>query len=152
VYGGGQEHGIRSGTENVPGIIGFAAALELAQDLRLGEAKRLRGLQELFLELVADMIPAAVINGSRKQRLPNNIHLTIPGQDNERVLMALDEAGIMAAAGSACSASNEEPSHVLKAMGISEHDAQASLRFTLGRGTTEQEVRRTVDELARIVA
>ena len=90
----------------------------------------------------------ATVNGSKNHRLPNNIHITITGQDNERILMALDEAGILCAAGSACSASNEEPSHVLRAMGLSDADAQASLRFTLGFQTTEAEVRQTVTALA----
>jgi cysteine desulfurase len=152
VFGGGQERGIRSGTENVSGIVGFAEALDITQNMRRDESHRLTQLQKLCIERLAQKIPLAVINGSLKQRLPNNIHVTIPGQDNERMLMALDEVGIMAAAGSACSASDEEPSHVLRAMGISDADAQASLRFTLGRATTEQDIRLTVDELARIVA
>lgn len=140
------------GTENVPGIIGCAAALELVQNDRQAEIERLKGLQKLFFDLLAEKIPDAVINGSLKYRLPNNVHVTIPGQDNERLLIALDEAGIMAAAGSACMASSEEPSHVLKAMGVSDVDAQASLRFTMGRSTTEADVRRTVDVLADLVA
>ncbi len=150
--GGGQESNIRSGTENVPGIIGFSKALSIAQDMRHDESRRLERLQQLFFDLLVERLPAVIINGSRRQRLPNNIHITLPGTDNERVLMALDEAGILAAAGSACSASNEEPSHVLTAMGIAEADAQSSLRLTMGRATTEADVRRTVDTLVRIVA
>jgi len=141
-----------SGTENVSGVVGCAAALELAQTMRHDEARRLQTLQKLFFDLLAEKIPTSLINGSLRHRLPNNVHVTIPGQDNERLLMALDEADIMAAAGSACMASSEEPSHVLKAMGISETNAQASLRFTMGRGTTEAEIRRTVDVLAKLVA
>lgn len=141
-----------AGTENVPGVIGCAAALELAQNDRQTEAQRLHELQKLFFGLLTEKIPGVIINGSRKHRLPNNVHVTIPGQDNERLLMALDEAGIMAAAGSACLASSEEPSHVLRAMGISDANAQASLRFTMGRGTSEADVRRVVDVLAGLVA
>lgn len=140
------------GTENVPGVIGCAAALELAQSNRQAEAERLKVLQKLFLDLLMAKIPEVIINGSLTHRVPNNVHITIPGEDNERLLMALDEAGIMAAAGSACMASGEEPSHVLKAMGVSDADAQASLRFTMGRGTTEDDIRRTVDVLAGLVA
>lgn len=140
------------GTENVPGVIGCAAALDIAQQGRQLETERLKGLQTLFFDLLAAKVPQSVINGSLKHRLPNNIHVTIPGEDNERLLMALDEAGIMAAAGSACMASSEEPSHVLKAMGIAGADAQASLRFTMGRGTTEDDIRRTVDVLASLIA
>jgi cysteine desulfurase len=88
------------------------------------------------------------VNGSRKHRLPNNIHLTLPGQDNERLLVELDERGILAAAGSACSASDEEPSHVLRAMGLSDVDAQASLRITMGQQTTESDLRALIQTLA----
>lgn len=152
LQGGGQERNIRSGTENVPGIIGLSVALEMAQSSKSKESDRVRGLQKLFFDLISEKIPKSKINGSLKKRLPNNIHITIPGQDNERLLIALDEAGIQAAAGSACSASNDEPSHVLKAMGISDNAAQSSLRFTLGRGTTEQDIRQTLDTLARLIA
>ncbi len=141
-----------TGTDNVPGIVGFAAALELAQSMRHEEDQRLEQLQRIFFDLLEHEIPSVIINGSRKHRLAGNMHVTIPGQDNERMLLALDEAGIMAAAGSACLASSEEPSHVLKAMGLSDAAAQSSLRFTMGRGTTEAEIRRAVDTLARIVA
>lgn len=143
---------LHSGTENVPGVIGCALALELAQTSRRAETERLKKLQTLFFDLLAEKIPQAVINGSLKYRLPNNVHVTIPSEDNERLLMALDEAGIMAAAGSACMASSEELSPVLKAMNVSDADAQASLRFTMGRGTAEADVRRTVDVLSQIIA
>ena len=151
VLGGGQERGLRSGTENVAGSIGLSVALNLAQEKRHEEIKRLQQLQHVFIKLLEEKIPNVIINGSLKQRLPNNVHVTIPGQDNERILMALDEAGILCAAGSACSASNEEPSHVLRAMGLSDADAQSSLRFTMGRATTETEIRTVVDLLANLV-
>lgn len=152
IIGGGQERGQRAGTENVAGAIGMAKALQLAQTMRAEESKRLQGLQKLFFDLLEQAIPSVQVNGSRKNRLPNNVHVTIPGQDNERVLIELDEAGILAAAGSACSASNEEPSHVLRACGLSDIDAQSSLRFSMGRATTEQDVRKTVETLKAIVA
>jgi len=120
--------------------------------MRGDETRRLQELQQLFFNLLEEQMPGVIINGSRKTRLPNNVHITIPGQDNERVLIELDEAGVLAAAGSACSASNEEPSHVLRAMGISDDDAQASLRFSMGRQTDEESIRRTVDILKSIVA
>ncbi|HEU4966293.1 MAG TPA: cysteine desulfurase family protein [Candidatus Saccharimonadales bacterium] len=150
VYGGGQERGLRSGTENVAGAIGFSTALQIAQTMRADESYRLQQLQKLCFDLMERQLPDVIVNGSRKKRLPNNVHITLPGQDNERVLMLLDEAGIQAAAGSACSASNEEPSHVLRAMGVARKDAQASLRFTFGRQTTEADVRTLVDVLAGI--
>lgn len=146
--GGGQERGLRSGTENVAGSIGLSIALDLVQSRKHEEGKRLRELQRLFLQLLKEAIPAATVNGSKNHRLPNNIHITIAGQDNERILMTLDEAGILCAAGSACSASNEEPSHVLRAMGLSDQEAQASLRFTLGAQTTEADIRQTVRAVA----
>lgn len=152
ILGGGQERGERSGTENVAAIIGFAEALRTAQGLRHDEAKRLQALQKFFYEQLKEKLPTASINGSLSQRLPNNVHMTIPGQDNERLLIELDEAGIIAAAGSACSASNEEPSHVLKAMGISDADAQASLRLTMGRATDQEAVETTLKTLARLVS
>lgn len=151
MYGGGQERGLRSGTENVAGIIGLATALDIVQSGRRQEVKRLQALQQRFITRLQSEIPGAVINGSLKHRLPNNVHVTIPGQDNERLLFALDEAGIQAAAGSACSASDEEPSHVLKAMGISERDAQASLRFTMGETTTAGQIETAVRTLATLV-
>jgi len=152
VYGGGQERGLRSGTENVAGAIGLATALDIVQSGRHEEVKRLQTLQQQFIAMLQKAIPNAVVNGSLKHRLPNNVHVTLPGQDNERLLFALDEAGILAAAGSACSASDEEPSHVLKAMGISEADAQASLRFTMGKETTAQQVKKTAATLSSLVS
>jgi cysteine desulfurase len=150
MLGGGHERGLRAGTENVAGAIGFSKALELVQARRHEESERLKKLQDRFVQLLEAEIPGVVINGSLKHRLPNNVHITIPGSDNERILMELDEAGILCAAGSACSASNEEPSHVLRAMGISEQGAQSSLRFTMGRGTDQAAIAKTVTTLAAI--
>ncbi len=149
VLGGGQERNLRSGTENVAQCVGLAEALDITQKMRSEETKRLQELQTYFFAELEKAVPMAVINGSRKKRLPNNLHITIPGIDNERVLMQLDEVGILAAAGSACSASDEEPSHVLRAMGVGETDAQASLRFTTGRGTTREHMDMLLAELQR---
>jgi cysteine desulfurase len=151
ILGGGQEHTRRSGTENVAGIIGLAAALHLVQSRKGSEAKRLRTLQQLFLELVFEHITKAVTNGSLVHRLPNNVHITLPGEDNERLIMELDAKGVMAAAGSACSASNDQPSHVLSALGLNEAESQASLRFTMGHDTTEAAIRNVVKQLAAIL-
>lgn len=149
--GGGQERGIRSGTENVPGIIGFAKALDIAQDMRGTEVVRLQQIQRLFMQLLQARVPGVQVNGSLKQRLPNNVHITIPGFDNERLMMQLDEQGIMVAQGSACSASSQEPSHVLAAIGVSEQDARASLRITMGRSTAQDQIRHVVDVLCSLV-
>lgn len=152
IDGGHQERGLRGGTENVAGSIGFAVALDLAQQGRHDETERLAKLRDGFMKRLESEIPGAEINGSRKYRLPNNVHLTIPGQDSERLLIQLDEAGVIAAAGSACNASDENPSKVLKAIGLGDEAARASLRFVMGRGTTESEVNDTVKTLAALVA
>lgn len=149
--GGGQERGLRSGTENVAGAVGLATALAMVQAGRHEESRRLQALQAQFFALIGETLPEAVINGSLKYRLPNNMHLTIPGRDNERLLIQLDEAGVQAAAGSACTASDEEPSHVLKALGLSDEAAQASLRFTMGRATDAAAIERAVNLLAQCI-
>ena len=95
--------------------------------------------------------PKAKINGSLKKRLPNNISVTFPGVDNERLMMQLDEAGVMCAVGSACSASNVEPSHVLKAIGLSDGQAQSTLRFTLGRQTTQDDLNKVIQLLKEVL-
>lgn len=151
IYGGGQEKNMRSGTENVAGIIGFAAALKEAESMREAESKRLKALQQTFYSLLDQKLPKVKVNGSTDYRLPNNLHITIPGKDNEWLMMALDEQGFMVAVGSACSASSDEPSHVLKALGMSDQDARSSLRITMGRGTTEESVRELVDAIADLV-
>lgn len=151
IEGGGQEWGYRSGTEGVAQAVGLATALELAQDARREQTRTMQELQKYFIAKLEQAIPSLVVNGTRKHRLPNNVHITVPGQDNERLIFALDDRGIMAAAGSACSASSDEPSHVLRAMGISDEDAQASLRFTLGRDTTKEEIEYTVQSLAEVL-
>ncbi|HSW79406.1 MAG TPA: cysteine desulfurase family protein [Candidatus Saccharimonadales bacterium] len=147
IYGGGQERGLRSGTENVAAAIGFSTALEIAQTIRHEETARLQELQDYFIRQLQEKIPRIIFNGSTKKRLPNNVHITIPSADNERLIFQLDESGIMAAAGSACSASNDEPSHVLRAMGFSDDDARASLRFTMGRATTKRDIEHAVTAL-----
>ena len=152
IYGGGQERGLRSGTENVAACIGLAKALDLAQTMRHAEVKRLQSLQHQFIDSLQQKVPATIVNGSRKHRLPNNVHITIPGQDNERLLFALDEASVMAAAGSACSASDDTPSHVLKAMGLTDQEARASLRFSFGRQTTNEDIAAAVDTLIKLLA
>lgn len=152
IHGGGQERGFRSGTENVAAAVGFSVALSQAQAMRKDEGERLAGLQRLFIEQLAQQVPQAVLNGSVKHRLPNNVHITIPNTDNERLIFALDDMGILAAAGSACSASKDEPSHVLAALGLSEAEAQSSLRFTFGRSTNEAEILATIQAITKHLA
>lgn len=151
ILGGGQERGQRSGTENVPAIIGFAKALELVQERRHEESKRLQDLQNYFFDQLATKLPSVQVNGSSKQRLVNNLHITVPDYDNETLMMQLDDQGIICAVGSACSASNEEPSHVLKAMGMSDKDAQSSLRFTMGHSTTRENLQYVIEVLTSLI-
>jgi len=152
ILGGGQERGVRSGTENVAGAAGFAAALKLAQEKRGDEVRRLQSLQKLFIERLQDTVPSVQINGTLAKRLPNNVHITIPGADNERLLFGLDEKGIQAAAGSACSASSGEPSHVLGAIGLTDEQARASLRFSMGQGTATDDIEAVVRTLGELLA
>lgn len=149
ILGGGQERKLRSGTENVPAIIGFAEALRESSNMREAESERLVNLRQRFLSDLSKTYPDAQLNGSLSHRLPNNVHLTIPGVDNERLMMELDEQGIMVATGSACSASSDEPSHVLRAIGLSDEAARSSLRITFGRETDEADVDKLGGELVR---
>lgn len=152
IQGGGQERNLRSGTENIGGAAGLAAALRISAEKRRYESDRLRQLQTEAVNMLKEAFPEVIINGSLKHRLPNNLHITLPGTDNERVLMALDMQSIYAAAGSACSASHEEPSHVLRAMGFGAESIRSSLRFSMGRLTDAGDMARTVDALRRILA
>lgn len=150
VVGGGQERGLRSGTENVAASIGFATVLDIAQHMRHDEVERLQGLQRQLMDALTGL-PGVTVNGSVKYRLPNNVHVTFAGHDNERLLIQLEEQGVLAAAGSACSASDEEPSHVLRAIGLDDAVAQASLRFTLGRPTTGADITKTIQVIRALL-
>ena len=150
IDGGGQERQLRSGTENVPAIIGLSEAIISAQKHHKSESLRLTKLRDWFITELSREIPDALINGSLKYRLPNNINITIPGTDNERIMMELDELGIQCAVGSACSASNDQPSHVLEAIGLTDEGAQSSLRFSLGRTTTKQDINYVIKSLKKI--
>jgi len=148
ILGGGQEMNLRSGTENVPSIIGFAAALTKAQSLREEQQRRISRLRDEFIKQVTQRLPQAEINGKAKAMAPHIVNLQIPGTDNERLMMQLDEAGVICAVGSACSASSEEASHVLSAIGLGEAQARSSLRFSFGRPTTETDIVKTVKVLS----
>lgn len=150
IVGGGQEFGMRSGTENVPYCIGLVAAMQEAVKRRTQEAERLTQLRTHCIEQLVTTF-GAELNGSAKHRLPNNVHVYFKNIDNELLVMQLDEHGIMAAAGSACHASSDEPSHVLRAMGYSVERANSSVRFTFGRSTTEQHIQTLVTVLAKLL-
>jgi cysteine desulfurase len=147
IWGGGQEFGLRSGTENLSAAAGFAAALELAAAKRSDESRRLTKLREDFEAALLAKIPDASLNGSAKYRAPHLVSLTIEGADNERLMFELDERGIECAVGSACSAGSDELSHVLKAIGLSDGQARATLRFSLGEGTSESMLKKAAAEL-----
>jgi len=150
IVGGGQEMGLRSGTENVAAAAGFSHALAAAQLRRHAESQRIRGLRQRFEDGLSRLIPQAIVNGSKK-KAPHLLNVTFPGYDNERLMMQLDEAGVMCAVGSACSAARQEASHVLSAIGLSPAAARATLRFSLGRQTTESDIETTLSRLAKLV-
>lgn len=152
ILGGGQEAGLRSGTENISGAVGLAKALELSQARRKTDTQRIGNLKKLFATLLQKNIKPSVINGSQKYAAAHLLSVTLPGHDNERIMMALDEAGVQCAIGSACSASSRNSSHVLKAIGLSEELARSTLRFSLGRDSTEKDINYTVEKLASITA
>ncbi|MEO7905155.1 MAG: cysteine desulfurase family protein [Candidatus Saccharimonadales bacterium] len=138
IVGGGQERGIRSGTENVAGVIGFAKAIELADGHRRSESQRLRTLRDDLERHLIDMHPDAVVSGSRKNRLPGHLHISFPGVDAERLVFGLEASGVMVATGSACAANQGTRSHVLTAIGLPDDVADGSLRLTLGQLSTGQ--------------
>ncbi len=152
VLGGGQERGLRSGTENVSGFVGLARALDIAQKTRDKESKRTKELRDFFASELEKNIPAAQINGSKKHQAPHILHITFPGVDNERLMMELDERGVQCAVGSACSASSARPSHVLSAIGLSDELARSSLRFSMGRQTTKKDILKTVKTLKTLLS
>lgn len=153
ILGGGQEWNKRSGSENLAGIVGFATAWQQIRATYHIETKRLANLRDNFFKQINQKLPKVIINGPLgSKRLANNVNITIPNQDNERLVMLLDELGMQVASGSACSASSDEPSHVLKAIGLTNEAAGSSLRISLGHYTTEKSLNHLVNILAKLVA
>jgi len=140
IVGGEQEQHLRAGTESVPLIVGFAAALTKAERLRAEESARLGALRDFFIDRLLKKIPQAMLNGHPVDRLPNNIHISVPNIEGESILLMLDRHRVEASTGSACSAYDLQPSHVLLALGQSAELAHGSIRFTLGRHTTKEEL------------
>jgi cysteine desulfurase len=151
ILGGGQEHGLRSGTENVANIVGFGKACEIAKNNLTANMEYVTKLRDLLIEKVLDEIPEVTLNGDPKSRLPNNAHFTFLGVNGEDLIIKLDEYGIAASTGSACSVNTQRASHVLHAMGFSHEQITGSLRLTLGIFNNEQEIIQTVDSLKKIV-
>ncbi|MBI2483458.1 cysteine desulfurase [Candidatus Uhrbacteria bacterium] len=151
VFGGGQEHRLRSGTENVAGIVGFATALEIAESLRVTESARLQVLRDALITGIMERIPKVVLNGHPTERLPNNVNVSVLDIEGEAMLLYLDAHGIAAATGSACDSQSLDPSHVILAIGRPYEYAHASIRFTLGRSTTATDIAYVLEVLPGIV-
>lgn len=150
IYGGGQEHGLRAGTENVAGIVGFGAACELAElALRRGDMDRVAALRDRLEAGILEMVPGARVNGDRRHRTPNTSNLTLPGIRGESLVLALDRRGVSFSSGSACKSGNPDPSHVLLAAGLSPEDAHCSIRLSLGLGTTPEDIDYTLAALKK---
>lgn len=140
MHGGGHERGMRSGTENVPGIVGLAAAAELAEKNLEGDMARIGGMRDRLSEFVLARVEDSWVNGSRTRRLPNNLNLGFSYIEGEALLLRLDAEGIAVSTGSACSSKKTVASHVLTAIGLKPEEAHGSLRITLGRENTDEEV------------
>ncbi len=145
IVGGGQERGLRSGTENVAGTIGFAKALELANEHRKYESDRLMKLRDTLQSALTDAFPKAVLSGHQKHRLAGHLHVSFPKLDAERVLFALESRGVLVATGSACAANKGTRSHVLTAIGLAPEIADGSLRMTLGHLSNEENITRATE-------
>ena len=152
IHGGGQERGRRAGTENVPGIVGMGQAIKEAARMMSQRAKQEQRLRDYFMNEVLRRIPYARVNGSRRNRLPNNVNFSFQFAEGESILIMLDAKGICASSGSACTTGSTAPSHVLMALGLPEELAHGSIRFTLGQDTTKEEIDYVIDELEKIIA
>ena len=152
ILGGGQENGMRSGTENVANIVGFGKACQLAKENLLQNNQNLAELRNHLIQRVSTELSHVTVNGNKENRLPNNAHFTFLGVNGEDLIIKLDEHGIAASTGSACSVKTQKASHVLMAMGFSHEQITGSLRLTVGTSNTKSEIDQTVDALKIIVA
>jgi cysteine desulfurase len=149
IDGGGHERGLRSGTLNVPGIVGFGKAAEIARQEMPVESARLRQLRDRLLEALLRDVPDVHVNGSLEARLPHNLNVSVPGVVGESLLLGIDD--LCVSPGSACSSGSEEPPYVLTALGLDRDLARASLRFGLGRYTTAEEIDYAAAKVAQVV-
>lgn len=152
IDGGGQEKNLRSGTENVPGIVGLATALELAQASRDKENARLTKLRDQLIKGILKTIPKTILNGHPTKRLPNNVNISILDVEGEAMLLYLDEIGIQASTGSACTSTTLDPSHVIRALGCPYEVAHGSMRFTLGKYTKTEDIKYVIANLPKIIS
>ena len=151
ILGGGQEMGLRAGTEPVALAVGMSKALEIAQEERVVESVRLIPLRDYFVKELLKKIPKAILNGHPTERLPNNINISIPGANGEEMVLRLDAAGISCSTGSACVSESSAPSHVILALGRSSELANGSLRLTMGRSTTKEDLDYVLEKLSDII-
>ena len=152
VRGGGQERGLRSGTENVAGTVGFATAVQLAVRHTNSEAKRLKELRDYLEAHLTAAFPTAIVSGAGKKRLAGHLHISFPGLDAERLLFILEAKGVLVATGSACAANKGMRSHVLTAIGLAPEVADGSLRITLGRLSTMENTKRAAAILVAVIS
>jgi cysteine desulfurase len=152
VHGGGQEHGRRSGTENVAGAVAFATALELAATDRAGRAAHLMQLRDRLIAGIGAVAPSAILTGHAAERLPGHASFCFAGTSGEAVLLALEQRGILCSSGSACAAGSDEPSHVLVAMGVPRELAQTAVRFSFGEDITAEQIDSVVHAVRDVVA
>lgn len=150
IHGGAQERGRRAGTLNVPGIVGFATAARMAEESLTERNQYVTGLRDYFIDRALGGIDGSRLNGDRINRLPNNVNLSFPGINGETLLILLDQNGICASSGSACSSGSLDPSHVLTAIGLSDQEAGSSLRFTLSEQNTRDDVDYTIDIIKKL--
>ena len=151
VLGGGQEGNRRAGTENVPGIVGTATALRLAEEGRESNCSHCLRLRDRLMEGILSKIPDTRLNGHATQRLPNNVNVSFSYIEGEAVLLNLDMRGIAASAGSACASESEDPSHILMAIGVPRDIARGSLRLTVGSGNSDDDVEYVLEVLPEVV-
>jgi cysteine desulfurase len=151
-HGGHHERSRRAGTENIPGIVGFAKAMEIAQRDMQEQSKYLKNLTETFYQKLTQTISDVILNGHLEKRIPNTLNLSFKAVEGESIILSLDLKGVAVASGSACTSGTLEPSHVLSAMGISPEIAQGAIRFSFGRGNTMEDVEYVVGILPEIVS
>lgn len=151
IQGGGQERGLRSGTENLPGIVGMGKAAEIIKEEMKDESQRLVKLRDRFIRGILDNIPFSFLNGHPTKRLPNNVNVRFSFIEGEALILSLDMEGVACSSGSACTSKTLEPSHVLLATGLKHEEAHGSLLFTLGRQNAEEDVDYVLSLLPRIV-
>ena len=149
--GGKHERNRRAGTENVPALAGMGVAARLAVEKLMSEGERVAGLRDRLEEGILRLVPGTTVNGDPDSRVPNTSNISFDRIEAESLLIALDLEGIAVSTGSACSSGTLEPSHVLRAMGLSSHRTQNSLRFSLGLFSTDAEVDRVLEVLPRLV-